>query len=606
MRIRDFTEIWCLDFEFKNEEGGSAAPLCLVACELNSGKIIRLWRDELLRMAAPPFSGGPDSLIVAYYATAEMRCFLELGWQPPECIVDLYAEFRCLTNGTHLPQGSGLIGALSYFGMDVIESSLKDSMRTLALEKTEWGSVDCERLLDYCQSDVLPLRELLGRLVTDSSLPYALIRGHYTIAAASMEKRGIPIDLDTYRSLENHRDALRLSMIQSADRPFGVYEGTTFKASRFLDWVLKRGIPWPRKEGRALLDKDIMKEMANIYPELRPLKELRNQLNVLRKPSLAVGPDARNRTMLSVFRSRTGRNQPSNSKFIFGLPSAFRALIRPPQGRALAYIDFEQQEFAIAAALSGDANMIRSYQSGDPYLEFGRLAGIIPANGTKQSHLTERELCKQCILATQYGMGAPGLARRLQRTEATARSLLDKHRRVYRRFWEWSDQLLEYALYTRKLQTVLGWQVQLRDPINERSIRNFPMQANGAEMLRLACIFAFKTGLELCAPVHDAILIEADADAIECAVGQMQRCMRWASEEILGGFRIRVDAQIIRYPETMLSRDDSLIWASLEAIVSERAQSEQSREPSRRCTVPAHSRSPALSNIESIDKEDRS
>ena len=54
------------------------------------------------------------------------------------------------------------------------------------------------------------------------------------------------------------------------------------------------------------------------------------------------------------FRSRTGRNQPSNAKFIFGPGKWMRGLIKPPQGKVLAYIDWSAQEVAIAAALSGD------------------------------------------------------------------------------------------------------------------------------------------------------------------------------------------------------------------------------------------------------------
>ena len=56
------------------------------------------------------------------------------------------------------------------------------------------------------------------------------------------------------------------------------------------------------------------KEMAKQYPaEVGPMRELRHTLGQLRLNELAVGPDGRNRCLLSVFRSRTGRNQPSNS-----------------------------------------------------------------------------------------------------------------------------------------------------------------------------------------------------------------------------------------------------------------------------------------------------
>ena len=44
------------------------------------------------------------------------------------------------------------------------------------------------------------------------------------------------------------------------------------------------------------------------------------------------------------------------------------------------------------------------------------------------------------------------------------------------------------------------------------SLQNFPMQAHGAEMLRLALIYATEKGLGICAPLHDAIFVVAPAD----------------------------------------------------------------------------------------------
>ena len=45
-----------------------------------------------------------------------------------------------------------------------------------------------------------------------------------------------------------------------------------------------------------------------------------------------------------------------------------RALIRPAPGMAIAYIDYASQEVVVAAALSGDAALLRACASGDPYL----------------------------------------------------------------------------------------------------------------------------------------------------------------------------------------------------------------------------------------------
>src|SRR6202008_4761107 len=97
-------------------------------------------------------------------------------------------------------------------------------------------------------------------------------------------------------------------------------------------------------------------------------------------------PDGRNATLLSAFRSRTGRNQPSNTKFIFGPSVWLRGLIKPPPGHAVAYVDWRQQEFGIAAALSGDVAMQAAYRSADPYLAFAKQAGAVPADATKTTH----------------------------------------------------------------------------------------------------------------------------------------------------------------------------------------------------------------------------
>jgi DNA polymerase I len=93
--------------------------------------------------------------------------------------------------------------------------------------------------------------------------------------------------------------------------------------------------------------------MARLYPKLEPLRQLRRTLGRLRLHELSVGGDGRNRCMLSPFRSATGRNQPSNSRFIFGPARWVRGLIRPAEGCGLAYVDWASQEIALAAALSG-------------------------------------------------------------------------------------------------------------------------------------------------------------------------------------------------------------------------------------------------------------
>jgi DNA polymerase I len=284
------------------------------------------------------------------------------------------------------------------------------------------------------------------------------------------------------------------------------------------------------------------------------------------------GRDGRNRTILSAFRSRTGRNQPSNSKFIFGPSVWLRGLIQPPPGYGIAYVDWSQQEFGIAAALSGDPAMQAAYLSGDPYLAFAKQAGAVPEDATKTSHGSTRELFKTCALAVQYGMGSDSLALRLGQPPIIAHDLLRAHHETYRGFWSWSDAAVDHAMISGSLHTVFGWHVHVSEIVNPRSLRNYPMQANGAEMLRLACCFAIEDGIEVCAPVHDAMLICTPVDRLDGDVDRMRAHMVKASSIVLGGFELRADAMRIRHPDRYQDPRGAVMWDRVRRLVAAQAR----------------------------------
>jgi hypothetical protein len=267
----------------------------------------------------------------------------------PVNILDLFTEFRNYTNGLPTAAGSGLVGALAHFGLDSVGAEEKDTMRALILRGGPWTEAEKEAILDYCESDVAAL----SRLLPSVDLPRALLRGRYMAAAARIERNGVPIDVETLERLRRHWEDIQLALIADVDKDYGVFEDSTFKHDLFIDWLVKAGIPWPRLDsGRLDLSDEIFRQMARAHPEVSPLRELRFSLSQLRLNDLAVGSDGRNRCLLSAFRSRTGRNQPSNNKFIFGPSVWLRGLIKPPPRHGIAYIDWEQQEFGIAAALS--------------------------------------------------------------------------------------------------------------------------------------------------------------------------------------------------------------------------------------------------------------
>jgi DNA polymerase family A len=390
-------------------------------------------------------------------------------------------------------------------------------------------------------------------------------------AASAMEHAGVPIDVKSLDSLRAGWTGIKDRLIAAIDIDYGVFNGRTFKAERFAEWLAAEGIPWPRLESGALeLSDNAFRQQARTYPRVSALRELRSALSDMRLNDLQVGRDGRNRTILSAFRARTGRNQPSNTKFIFGPSVWLRGLVKPPPGHALAYVDWSQQEFGIAAALSGDIQMQAAYLSGDPYLTFGKQAGALPPDATKASHGQQRELFKQCVLAVQYGMEAESLALRIGQPPIVARDLLRAHRQTYRAFWRWSDAAVDTAMLTGSLHTVFGWHVHVGADSNPRSLRNFPMQSNGAELLRLACCLATERGIEVCAPVHDAVLICTPLERLTADVALMRSAMSEASRIVLGGFELGTDVSITRWPDRYMDGRGRVMWHRVNELLHQR------------------------------------
>ena len=407
-----FREIWVADFEFRADPGEHPWPVCMVAEEIKTRRVIRLWRNDLLALDRAPFDVGPDALFIAYYATAEFGCFLELSWQLPENVLDLYVEHRVETNGEKTLCGNGLLGALALRGVAHLDAGEKESMRRLILDQQQWTDEEKRKILDYCSSDVTGTVALFSKMVPSIDWPRALLRGRYMKAVARMERTGVPIDAALHRRMVANWDDLKIDLIASVDVDFGVYDGTTFKADRFADFLSARRIAWPKHPTGAMkLDDDTFREQTRRWPELQGLYELRVTLGRLRLTDLEVGSDSRNRCLLSPFRAETGRNQPSTTKFIFGPARWLRGLIRPPQGYGLAYIDFVSQKIGIAAALSGDERMAEGYLTGDPYTAFAKAARLVPPDATKQSHKAVRAVQGGCArYQLRDGAGSHGNA----------------------------------------------------------------------------------------------------------------------------------------------------------------------------------------------------
>ena len=567
------------EFEFGGRDGNRPRPVCMVAKDLRSGRDWRIWRGEF--PSRPPFSIGPNTLFVAFVASAELGCFRALGWPMPARILDLYAEFRNHVNG--IIGDRGLIAAMNYYGLDAMSVVHKQQMVDLILAGGPWSDQESAEIVEYCAGDVEALERLLSTMMPRIDLPRALLRGRYMAAVSAMEWNGSPIDMPALELLQARWNDIKDLLIADIDKDFGVYEGVHFRQHLFEQLLARLGIPWERLDsgGGLCLEDSVWREMARAYPIISPLRELRHALSDLRLNDLRAGSDGRNRTPLWAFGSKTGRNQPSNSQFIFGPSVWLRGLIKPPPGHAVAYIDWSSQEVGIAAALSGDEAMMADFQTGDPYIAFGIRAGVLPAGATKEKHRETRDMLKTCVLGLQYGMGPETLAARIGQPTIVARELVWAHKDRYRKFWRMADGAVDCAMLGLPISTVFGWQVRAGSGLLKprkvgdrprsagRSMMNFPMQSNGAEMMRLAACLATERGIEVCAPVHDAFLICAPLERIEADVAGMRAAMDEAARAVLDGFPIATEAKIVRYPDRYMDNRGAVMWRRVMRLLAQ-------------------------------------
>ncbi len=550
-RLPNFDDVWIVVFGQSELLGRSLAPYLAAVAAFQEDDILCISSARLRDHIHPPYPTGSRSLIITVDAGSLVRLHLNQRWQVPARIIDLLVEDRVATNGARSPMGPHLTGALWRHGLPTLASR-----RPGATFEAVAGRLNA-------------IVELYRAMVPALDVGRALLRGRYLVAVARMEATGVPIDVTTAERLRREWRELSGRAAAIVDRDFGLLEGVRLCPDRFATWLGERGIAWPRGPAGGLCWNDeTFRDMARAYPEIKPLRELRTLAN-FEPQALAIDPDARNRVPLRPFSTRTGRNAPSAKASVMGQAGWVRHLVRPASDVGLALIDWCQQEFGIAAALSGDTAMQEAYAAGDPYLAFAAMAGAAPADATAAAHGNIRSQYKACALGLQYGMGPASLSRLTGQSEPHARDLQLRHKAAFPTFWRWSDAVEARALLVGELSSVFGWRLRVGADANPRMLRNFPLQANGAEMLRLACCLTTEAGIRVCLPLHDALLIEAPLADLDDAVRATQDHMAEASRIVLDGFELRTDVNTVRHPERYRDPRGAVVWRALEEALAE-------------------------------------
>jgi DNA polymerase I-like protein with 3'-5' exonuclease and polymerase domains len=193
----------------------------------------------------------------------------------------------------------------------------------------------------------------------------------------------------------------------------------------------------------------------------------------------------------------------------------------------------------------------------------------VPEDATKESHPVIREQFKACALGVIYGLGALGLAERAGVLPIVARRLLQLHLEIYHVFWSWSDRVVATANTHLRLHATFRWSARIGPDTKPNFALNYPMQANGAEMLRLACCLATESSIEVVAPVHDAMMICAPFDRLDVDVERARAAMAEASRIVLDGFELRTDVHVFWHPDRYADKRGTEMWRRAMTLLDE-------------------------------------
>ena len=338
--------------------------------------------------------------------------------------------------------------------------------------------------------------------------------------------------------------------------------------------------------GKFSTDSDYLKEMDDgvlihefrkHLDRLKYLKSLTPEDDGTYKIDRFIGCDFKQRPNFNPYGTKTGRNAPSATSFLFLMPKWMRLLVNPRKGRYICDLDAHSEEVAIAAALYNDENKREVYRSADVYMKYAQLAGAYPKDKPiltederesekwfKEEGWTQvRKIYKGGFLGMQFGMGGASLERRVRLSlpeekrdeifEGWGDSFVDSYHSLFSNETECVTKVRQaYSNQKKGVMLQDGWRLGPDDP-NILSVSNFPVQGTGSVILRRCCELCDAEGIQIYATLHDAISFTGKLENMEREIDTARECFRRAAEDILGeNLMVIGNPEIIKHDENWI------------------------------------------------------
>ena len=434
---------------------------------------------------------------------------------------------------------------------------------------SDWSGELSAYQLDYAAKDaalLLPLRERLNALLDEMDLLItAGIEFECVMPIAAMELAGVYLDAERWRELVACIRAVheRVSAELQKELAEGARQMDLFGASHSIN------LDSPAQVKDALSRLGIELEDTREWRLQKQAKEHPVLQKLLEHRGLSKSLSAYGEAMLEFINPVTGRIHAdfrqigtptgritSSSPSLQQIPhtTEYRSCFRAPEGRKLVVADYSQIEMRILADFSNDQALLEAFDSGaDLHRATASQMFGIPLNEVTS---LQREHAKGLNYGLVYGMGAEGLAGRIDAGVKAAEMLIEKYFEAYAGVAKWLEDAADRAVQERQCRTASGrlWRFHLvpADPQQQAALRrvgkNAPIQGTASDIFKRAM-----TMLDQALPEHDSQIVNSIHDelVVECpeAVSEQVKnivvnLMVGAAKEFLQRVPVTVEAVV--------------------------------------------------------------
>lgn len=240
-------------------------------------------------------------------------------------------------------------------------------------------------------------------------------------------------------------------------------------------------------------------------------------------------------TRVVPFGAKTGRDTHKGPTINSFSKRLWPFVLAPPDGSCYVLLDYEQQEPAIVAMKSGAEKILRIYQAGDLYEALN-------------AHVTDGKLnrkeFKELFMQSFYGSRAKAISQSMNLDEALVLRWVLKLKQAIAPLNYWLDMQLFRAKRKGEVRS-MDWRMTVTKECSDLSLRNWPVQASGADIMRRACFNLDKVGIPLLLTNHDSFLIRLENKDYDHQLSLALTALGDASAEVLGGFTLKSKVELV-------------------------------------------------------------